>query len=134
MVGRQIIIPDAMRPIIERRGYAPAVRVGRLVFCAGQIGRTADLEVIEDPEEQFIACWRNLEEVLAAVGCSFNDVVEMTSYHVRMSEHMDLFRTVKNRVFPRGTCAWTRVGVSELSDQRLLAEVKVVAVVPEAVA
>lgn len=131
MVDRRIIVPHAMRPIVERAGYAPAVRVDRWVFCAGQIGRTANLEVIEDPEEQFIACWKNLEDVLAAAGCGFHDVVEMTSYHVRMSEHMDLFRTVKNRVFPRGTCAWTRIGVSELAYPWLLAEVKAIAIVPD---
>ena len=130
MIDRQIIIPPAMRPIVERAGYAPAVRVGNLVFCAGQIGRTADLQVIEDPEQQFIACWKNLGDVLEAAGCSFKDVVEMTSYHVRMSEHMDLFRDVKNRVFPRGTCAWTRIGISELAHPYLLVEVKAIAVVP----
>lgn len=131
MIDRQVIIPHAMRPIVERAGYAPAVRVDNLVFCAGQIGRTANLEVVEDPEEQFIACWKNLEDVLRAAGCSFHDVVEMTSYHVRMSEHKDLFRTVKNRVFPRGTCAWTRIGVSELAHPCLLVEVKAIAVVPD---
>lgn len=131
MTDRQIIIPEGMRSLVERAGYAPAVRAGNLVFCAGQIGRTSDLQVIEDPAEQFEACWRNLEEVLTAAGCTFHDVVEMTSYHVRMSEHMDLFRDVKNRIFPRATCAWTRIGVSELAYPGLLVEVKVIALIPE---
>jgi enamine deaminase RidA (YjgF/YER057c/UK114 family) len=129
MADREVIVPEGMRSIIERAAYAPAVRVGNLVFCAGQIGRTSDLQVIEDPEEQFEACWKNLEEVLAAAGCTFRDIVEMTSYHVRMSEHMDLFREVKNRVFPKNTCAWTRIGVSELAHPGLLVEVKVIAAI-----
>lgn len=41
---------------------------------------------------------------------------------------MPAFREVKNRVFPRGTCAWTAVGVSELALPGLLAEIKCVAV------
>jgi enamine deaminase RidA (YjgF/YER057c/UK114 family) len=35
---------------------------------------------------------------------------------------------VKDRVFPRGTCAWTAIGVSELARPGLLVEIKCVAV------
>ncbi|SEI56491.1 RidA family protein [Pseudomonas sp. NFR16] len=127
MTEREIIVPRAMKTIVERAGYAPAVRVGDLLFCAGQVGRTADLQVIEDPEQQFTAAWENLRSVLAAADCSFEDVVEMTTYHVDMSQHMAVFREVKNRVFPIGLCAWTCVGVSELAHPGLLVEIKCVA-------
>ncbi|BBP77519.1 RidA family protein [Pseudomonas gingeri NCPPB 3146 = LMG 5327] len=128
MTDREIIIPESMRPIVERAGYAPAVKVGATLYCAGQVGRTAQLEVIADPEAQFVACWENLRLVLAAGGCTFDDVVEMTTYHVNMSQHMAVFREVKNRVFPRGHCAWTSIGVAELAHPGLLAEIKCVAV------
>lgn len=131
MVKREVVVPDGMRLLVERVGYAPAVRAGNILFCAGQVGRTADLNVIEDPERQFEACWDNLAAVLAAAGCTFHDVVEMTTYHVHMSEHMDLFRTVKNRVFPRASCAWTRIGVAELAHRDLLVEIKATALVPD---
>ena len=127
---REIIVPAAMKSIVERAGYAPAVRVESLVFCAGQIGRDANLNVIDDPEKQFEACWDNLATVLSAAGCSFEDVVEMTTYHVGLRQHMDTFRRVKDRMFPRGACAWTCIGVSELAHPGLLVEIKVVAVVP----
>lgn len=127
MTEREIIVPRAMKTIVERAGYAPAVRVGDLLFCAGQVGRTADLQVIEDPEQQFTAAWENLRSVLAAADCSFEDVVEMTTYHVDMSQHMAVFREVKNRVFPKGLSAWTCVGVSELAHAGLLVEIKCVA-------
>src|SRR5690606_8962911 len=115
MLQRQIIIPASMANIVERAGYVPAVKVGSTLYCAGQIGRTPELEVIDDPEQQFIACWENLRTVLAEAGCTFDDVVEMTTFHVAMSEHMDIFREVKDRLFPRGSCAWTAIGVSELA-------------------
>jgi enamine deaminase RidA (YjgF/YER057c/UK114 family) len=44
-----------MKPIVERAGYAPAVCVENLVFCAGQVGRDANMNVINDPEKQFEA-------------------------------------------------------------------------------
>jgi enamine deaminase RidA (YjgF/YER057c/UK114 family) len=130
MSEREIIIPSSMQPIVERAGYAPAVRIDKTIYCAGQVGRTAALEVIAEPEAQFVACWENLREVLAAAGCTFEDVVEMTTYHVAMSQHMAVFREVKNRLFPRGLCAWTSIGVSELAHPGLLVEIKCIAVQP----
>lgn len=66
MPDREIIIPDAMRPIVERAGYAPAVKVGDTLYCAGQVGRSPEMQVIEDPEQQFISAWGNLRQVLEA--------------------------------------------------------------------
>lgn len=128
MTDRQIIVPDGMRLLCEHAGYAPAVKVGKTLYCAGQVGRTPELAVIADPELQFLAAWDNLRIVLEAGGCKFEDVVEMTTYHVDMQRHMPLFRRVKDEVFPRSTCAWTCIGVGELARPGLLVEIKCVAV------
>ncbi|MFF7710591.1 Rid family hydrolase [Pseudomonas sp. NPDC007930] len=128
MPDREPIIPPNQTLLSERAGYLPAVKVGNTLYCAGQVGRTEALEVIADPEQQFIAAWENLRSVLAAAGAGFDEVVDMTTYHVAMAEHMALFREVKNRLFPRGTCAWTCIGVSELAHPGLLVEIKCVAV------
>lgn len=128
MTDRQLIIPDSMSLLVERAGYVPAVKVGKTLYCAGQVGRTPDLEVIEDPEQQFRAAWENLRTVLAAGGCTFQDVVELTTFHVDLSRHMPVFRRVKDALFPRGTCAWTCIGVAELAHAGLLAEIKCIAV------
>jgi len=128
MTDRQIIVPDSMKLLCEQAGYAPAVKVGKTLYCAGQVGRTPELTVIEDPEQQFLAAWENLRLVLAAGGCDFEDVVEMTTYHVDMQRHMPIFRQVRDGVFPRGTCAWTCIGVAELARPGLLVEIKCIAV------
>lgn len=128
MSDRDVIIPATMRNIVERAGYAPAVKVGATLYCSGQVGRTANMEVIHDPETQFVACWENLRMVLEAGGCTFDDVVEMTTYHVDMSRHMPVFRDVKDRLFPRGTSAWTCIGITELAHPALLVEIKCIAV------
>lgn len=130
MAKKTIIVPDSMRAIVERAGYAPAVRVGDLVYVVGQVGRTADLTIIDDPAAQFAAAWDNVLTVLEAAGCGFADMVDVTTYHVDMSRHMDTFRAVKNRLVPREGYAWTRIGVSELAHPGLLAEIKCVAVMP----
>jgi enamine deaminase RidA (YjgF/YER057c/UK114 family) len=130
MKDREVIVPDGMQQIVERSGFAPAVKVGPVVYCAGQLGRTPTLEVIHDPEQQFVACWENVRKVLNAAGCDFEDVVDLTTYHVEMSKHMPIFRDVKNRLFPKGGSGWTAIGVSELARPGLLVEIKCIAVQP----
>ncbi|WP_273838857.1 RidA family protein [Providencia rettgeri] len=128
MPKRKQIIPKSKEKLAQRAGYAPAVLVGDTLYCAGQVGRTADLQVIDDPEAQFQACWENLRLVLNEAGFTFHDIVEMTTFHVEMKKHMDIFRRVKDAVFPRGECAWTCIGVSELAHPGLLVEIKCIAV------
>ena len=124
------IVPHHMQAIVATAGYLPAVGVGNLVFCAGQVGRDARNQVIADPAAQFAAAWENLRLVLAEAGCTFADVVDMTTYHVDLARHLPIFRTVKNRLFPRATCAWTVIGVAELAVPGLLAEIKCTALMP----
>ena len=129
-MDREVIVPSSMRRIAQEKGYAPAVRAGGLLFVAGQVGRTADLQVIDDPEAQFAACFENLRLVLEAAGCGFEDIVDMTTYHIDLDRHWEVFRTVKNRVLPRGTIPLTCVGVTALAQPGLLLEVKAIAVAP----
>ncbi len=101
MIDREVIVPPTMQRVVERAGYAPAVRVGATVYCAGQVGRTPELDVIADPEAQFLACWDNLRTVLEAAGCTFDDVVDMTTYHVGLSRRH--IRRIAARLSPQCT-------------------------------
>lgn len=130
MQKREIIVPQTMKLIPERIGYAPGVKIGGFLFCSGQIGRTPDLEVIIDPESQFVAAWENLKEVLNEAGCTFDDIVELTTYHVDISEHMQLYKEVRDRFLPKARSTWTAIGITELAHPALLLELKCVAVLP----
>lgn len=98
MTDRESIVRQSMKRIVEHAAYLPAVKVGATVFCARQVGRTVDLDVIAAPEAQFVAYRENPRVVLAEAGCMFEDVLDMTTYHVRMSAHMQVFRAVKDRI------------------------------------
>jgi enamine deaminase RidA (YjgF/YER057c/UK114 family) len=102
--------------------------VNETVYCAGQVGRTSHLEVLEDPESQFVKAWKNLRIVLTEAQCTFDDIVEMTTYHVSTRDHMSIFRKIKDRLFPRKTCTRAYVGVVELAPPGLLVESKCIAV------
>jgi enamine deaminase RidA (YjgF/YER057c/UK114 family) len=129
-LDREIIVPDSMRELVAQKGYAPALRVERLLFVAGQVGRTPDLRIVEDPQEQFVQCFENLRTVLAAAGCGFADIVDLTTFHVDMPLHWEAFRAVKNRMLPPGAFPMTAVGVTALAAPGMLLEVKATALVP----
>ena len=40
------IIPPSMQTVVAEKGYLPGLRVGDLVFLAGQVGRTVDMKIV----------------------------------------------------------------------------------------
>ena len=48
-MDREPIVPPSMRNILEEKGYTPGLRVGPLLFVAGQVGRTPDLRIVAEP-------------------------------------------------------------------------------------
>lgn len=126
-LAREPVVPASMQDVVRDKGYLPALRVGDFVFVAGQVGRDAALGVIADPRAQFAACFDNLRAVLAEAGCTLDDLVDVTTYHVDMPAHWDTFRAVKREWFPRGAVPWTCVGVTALAQAGLLLEVKATA-------
>lgn len=129
---RQAIIPPGMEPVYEQIHYAPAVRVGQTVYVSGQIGRDAQMRIVEGSEAQIVQAFENLRHVLEAAGASLADVVDLTTFHTDMRE-LKLFMQVKDRYFVRDYPAWTAVGVAALGGvPGLIIEIKAVAVLPAA--
>jgi len=72
--------------------YSQAVRVGRQLFCSGQIGidpQNGEL-VSEDFSEQVRQVFENLRAVLEQAGMSFSDVVRVSVFVTDMEDFADL--------------------------------------------
>lgn len=123
MKSRKDIIPKGMETIRERFHYAPGVLVDDTLYIAGQVGRDADLNVVENTEAQFAQAFENVKKVLVAAGAGFDDVVEMVTYHVDMRD-LQLFMQVKDRYFTNQVPAWTGIGVAALAMPGLVIEIK----------
>jgi enamine deaminase RidA (YjgF/YER057c/UK114 family) len=108
--------------------FAEAARVGETVWVSGQRGFEEDGSIAETTAEQTRVTFRNIEGVLARAGAALEDIVHLTSYHVRM-EDFDAFRAAKDEFVREPYPAWTAVGVTALADPRMLIEVAAVAVV-----
>ena len=109
---------------------SPTVRAGDHVHISGVV---AALPPGSDPspEAYEAAIRRAFEEVaanLALAGADWSDVVDMTSYHVDMRGHQDVFMAVRNEyVTTRPYPAWTAIGVERLWMDSLFVEIDVVA-------
>ena len=88
------------------------------------------LEAVRDPEAQFAVAFETLREILREGGAELSDVVEITSFHVDISAHMDAFMRVWARYLKEPYPAWTAVGVVELIVPGGLVEIRAVAVEP----
>lgn len=96
--------------------YAPAVRVGDLIFVSGQMGvdpRTGALAA-GGVAEQTAQALRNVAEVLAAAGTSMAKVVRGTAYVVRTQQHYLAMNEEYRRHFRPNPPARAIVGVAEL--------------------
>ena len=128
MPKRKTVIPDGMQSMHDQFHFAPAVRMGKQLFCSGQVGSGSDGKLDPDPAVQITAAFENVRAVLEEAGGSFADVVEMTSFHVGFNEHIGIFMQVKDGFVKEPYPAWTAVGVSELAFGALV-EIKVRAVI-----
>lgn len=90
------------------------------------------LQAVRDPEAQFAVAFETLRDILREGGADLSDVVEITSYHVGISVHMDAFMRVWARYLKEPYPAWTAVGVAELIVPGGLVELRAVAVEPAA--
>jgi enamine deaminase RidA (YjgF/YER057c/UK114 family) len=105
-----------------------AVSDGGFVFTSGMVGIAPDGSVPPEPEDEFRLLFSNLADVLAQVGVSFDDVVEMTNFLCGdFATLHPIFQKVRAEVFTNGFPASTSVGVAQLLDPRFHVEVKLTA-------
>lgn len=132
MQNRTSIVPPDMQNLQERFHYSPGVKAGNLLFIAGQVGRDENLQVVEGKEAQFAQAFENVKKVLTAAGATFDDVLEMVTYHVDVRDLQLFIRVRDHYVTNRDRYpAWTAVGVTALAMPGLLAEIKCTALLPD---
>lgn len=130
MTKRDVVFPAGRQALYEKNRYSPAVRANGLLFVSGQVGSRPDGSPEPDLEAQVRLAFDNLNAILAAAGCSFEDVVDVTVFIVDPEANFD----TAWRVFPDYWGAaphptLTGVGVTWLYGFQF--EIKVVAQLPD---
>jgi enamine deaminase RidA (YjgF/YER057c/UK114 family) len=123
------VFPPGRHALYEAHRYSAAIRSGDLLFVSGQVGSRADGSPEPGLEAQVERAFDNLAATLAAAGCGFADVLDVTTFHTDPQAQFETVLKVKDRVFPAPPYpAWTAVGVTWLAGFDF--EIKVVARIP----
>ncbi|EJL03585.1 MULTISPECIES: RidA family protein [Pseudomonas] len=91
MTQRDVVFPAGRQALYERNRYSPAIRSNGFLFVSGQVGSTEDGSPKPGLEDQVRQAFNNLEAILAAADCSFDDVVDVTVF---MVDPQSTFETV----------------------------------------
>jgi enamine deaminase RidA (YjgF/YER057c/UK114 family) len=129
----EFIVPEGYGEIMrDRRHYSQAVRVGPFVIVAGQGGWNDELALPTGPGEQLRLAFRNVGSVLAAAGSAWEEVIEVTSYHVDLdAAALDATVALLREHCPRQRPLWTALGVARLARAEMRVEIAVRAVTPD---
>ncbi|MGD1886925.1 MAG: RidA family protein [Cohaesibacteraceae bacterium] len=128
MPSRKVIIPTGMENIYDTYHYAPGIQVGDTLYISGQVGRGADLNVVEGVEAQFTQAFENVGKVLTAADATFDDVIELETWFASDMADLGTFMAVKDRFFTGRYPTWTGFAVKGFSMPGILVEIKCKAV------
>lgn len=132
MSKRDAIFPAGRQALYEINRYSAAIRSGDLLFVSGQVGSCEDGSPEPVFETQVQLAFDNLGEILKAAGCTFDDIVDVTTFHTDPASQFGTIMPVKDKVFSRKPYPnWTAVGVNWLAGFDF--EIKVIARIPESV-
>lgn len=128
--NRDVVFPAGRQALYELNRYSPAVRSNGFMFVSGQVGSREDGSPEPELDAQVRRAFQNLNAVLEAADCTFDDVVDVTVFIVDpASKFEQIWRVVPefwgNAPFPNITC----VGVTWLYGFDF--EIKVIAKLPQ---
>lgn len=85
MSKKKVIIPEGgAKPLAP---YSPGIRQGKFVFTSGQVGLDGSVLVDGGVAAQARQALINVQKVLAAAGCTMNDVVKCTVFLTDMNDY-----------------------------------------------
>lgn len=93
---RVAVFPAGRRAFYERSKYSAAVKSGGFLFVSGQVGSQDDGSPEPDPEKQLRLAFTHLNNVLAAAGCTFDDIVDFAIFIVDPEKLMPIVFKVKD--------------------------------------
>ncbi|MES3509513.1 RidA family protein [Enterobacter hormaechei] len=129
MYPRNPVFPANRHALYEEHGYSAAIRSGDLLFVSGQVGSRSDGTPEPDFAAQVQLAFDNLQATLAAAGCTFDDLIDVTTFHTDPENQFPVIMEVKKLVFPQPPYPnWTAIGVNWLAGFDF--EIKVIARIP----
>lgn len=123
----EAIIPPEMRGYYDDWRMSPGLASGGFLFLTGMTGVAPDGALSDDPDAQIRTAFANIARVLEEAGLDLGAVVEMTSYHVGLQSHLELFKTIRAELVREPYPAWTAIEVVGLATPGAIVEIRAIA-------
>ena len=106
-------------------GFSDAVVTGDTIYLSGVVAGVRDGET--DLRIAYTRAFERIGAILKNAGASWDDVVEITSFHTDLTTQMPAIIAVKNNYVKQPFPAWTAIQVSRLIPTNGITEIKIVA-------
>jgi enamine deaminase RidA (YjgF/YER057c/UK114 family) len=116
--------PAALK-IWEDWGFSDAIVTGDTVYLSGVVAGVREGET--DLRLAYTRAFERIGEILKNAGASWDDVVDITSFHTDLTTQMPAIIAVKKNYVKPPFPAWTAIQVSRLIPPNGITEIKVVA-------
>lgn len=126
-MAKRAVIPGSMANLYQSWKMAPGSEVDGFVFLTGFNGTGLDGETSPDAETQIQTAFDQVFEVLKEAGLDSRHIVEVTSYHVGLREHLETFKSVWSDRMTEPYPAWTAIEVAGFASEGVVVELRVVA-------
>ncbi len=124
---REIRVANLNEPISH---YTDAVLAGDYLFISGVAGVDEQLHLVGDGDVavQFRRAMESMEQILAAGGATFSDIVKVTVYLKQVNDR-SLINPIRQEFFGDARPASTLIGVNEFAIEGMLVEIDAIAYV-----
>ncbi|MEO1193526.1 MAG: RidA family protein [Pseudomonadota bacterium] len=124
---RKAIVPNELQTYYDDWRMSPGHLSGEHVFLTGFTGVNADGSLSEDTETQMRSAFEKIGYVLREAGLDYGALVEMTTYHVGLKDHLELFKRVRAEYVVEPYPAWTAIEVAGFARDGAVIEVRAIA-------
>lgn len=121
------IYPEGSQAAATQIKVSPGIISGDHVFLTGITGSLPDGSMPKNPEDQIRSAFDKIGAVLSEAGLTHDAIVEMTSYHVGIHAHFDLFNKIRCEYVHDPYPAWTAVEVAGFRRAGAIVEIRVIA-------
>lgn len=114
-----------LRKVEEQLGFADAVVSGDTIYLSGVVAGLRPGET--DLSLAYTRAFRRIEAILKRADASWDDVIDITSFHTDLGAQMPAIVAVKHKFVHAPPPAWTAIQVVRLIPDNGITEIKIVA-------
>jgi enamine deaminase RidA (YjgF/YER057c/UK114 family) len=122
-----VIMPDNPNQLKtwESWGFSDAIVTGDTVYLSGVVAGTKPGD--KNLEDAYARAFERIGAILKKAGVSWDDVVDITTFHTDLKTQMPAIVAVKNKYVRAPFPAWTAIQIVRLIPDNGITEIKLVA-------